>query len=163
MAMDESGSIENSPAQLNELSDERLKEILGSSRHGHNNKRWAMDILTERRERLEKSLAVIAESITSNTLVDQREVSGPIGGVAIESTQLLETLADIHKEFVKKSEDAAGVARAMAEEKAYDLAGKWQAWSRAYTSAALAVESWIDKVSNASLEPRRNSDVGDSR
>ena len=67
MAMDESGSIENSPGQLKELSDERLKEIIGSSRHGHNNKRWAMDILTERRlERLEKSLAVIAEDITAN-------------------------------------------------------------------------------------------------
>ena len=67
MAMDESGSIENSPGQLKELSDERLKEIIGSSRHGHNNKRWAMDILTERRlERLEKSLAVIAEGITAN-------------------------------------------------------------------------------------------------
>ena len=73
MAMDESGSIENSPGQLKELSDERLKEIIGSSRHGHNNKRWAMDILTERRlERLEKSLAVIAEGIEANPGIDAR-------------------------------------------------------------------------------------------
>ena len=65
--MDESGMIENSKRQLEELSDDRLKEILISSHHGNNNKRWATDILTDRRlARLEKSCAVIAESITAN-------------------------------------------------------------------------------------------------
>ena len=68
--MDESGMIENSKRQLEELSDDRLKEILISSHHGNNNKRWATDILTDRRlARLEKSCAVIAESIAANSAV----------------------------------------------------------------------------------------------
>ncbi len=43
------GKIENSFAQLNELDDSRLNDILSSDIHGHNNKRLARDILTDRR------------------------------------------------------------------------------------------------------------------
>ena len=59
MAKDQSGSIENSKEQLDGLDDNKLCEILElGSMHGENNRRWARDILTERRlERLEKLVA----------------------------------------------------------------------------------------------------------
>lgn len=67
MARDECGRIENSKRQLETMSDDRLKEILKCDRHGHNNQRWAREILTDRRlERLEKKLGTLADSITAN-------------------------------------------------------------------------------------------------
>jgi len=58
MARDECGRIENSKRQLETMSDDRLKEILKCDRHGHNNQRWAREILTDRRlERLEVNFA----------------------------------------------------------------------------------------------------------
>lgn len=69
-------------------------------------------------------------------------------GATVPCISLLETLADIHKELAKRSDDAADMARVMAEEKAYDLAANWQARAQTYASAALAVQRRIDKVSN---------------
>lgn len=70
MARDEHGRIENSKEQLETMGDDRLKEILKDERHGHNNKLWAKDILTDRRlTRLEDKLCTIADAITANPKV----------------------------------------------------------------------------------------------
>ena len=73
MAMDEGGRIENSEGQLETMSDAGLKEILKDDRHGQNNKRWARDILTDRRlTRLEDKLCIIADAITANPTIQTR-------------------------------------------------------------------------------------------